>query len=389
MSLSLQLRPKLKQSLHFLAAFPTDSFIGKIADRMACGLAIILRSMFYLFKTQEDWKFFGDSFDVLAQYSVGRVLVFDGIASTIEYAVPAFPKGENEDIGLEEYEDILEEKKTLSLAACASLQRVLFKYVYGAYKKDISFCLPAMVCLDRTYKHMVKLILIRKSHQDPDADLDTVPDKELWYRVAIAMYSVCASPGAKISEEGLAASRRHIITSIFMGEIPDEKWIALLRTMITKQPPIGDIYARVHTFSLLGQLMLRLFPLMTKRENNWKKLTEITKDIVVIADSNLKAGKEGGKETRNLFKFTVKMVTELVDQLSSPSFGGEQRYCAWASETFAKVLDKWGALPKSKQLKQTDETKANGEGKANGNGIIQEATLIKGKRDATNLSGTV
>ena len=33
MSLSFQLRPKLKQSLHFLAAFPTDSFIGKIEKK--------------------------------------------------------------------------------------------------------------------------------------------------------------------------------------------------------------------------------------------------------------------------------------------------------------------------------------------------------------------
>lgn len=379
----MQLRPKLKASLYFLPAFPTDIFIGKIADRMACGLAIILRSMYFLFKSQEEWKFFGDSFDVLAQYSVGRLLVFDGIASTIEFAVPELPKGENEDIGLEEYEDMLEEKKTLSLAACASLQRVMFKYVYGAYRKDTSFCLPGMVCLERTYKHMVKLILIRQSAKDPDADLETVPDKDLWYRVAVAMYSVCASPAAKASEEGMHASRRHLITSIFMEEIPDDKWVALLKTMISKQPPVTDVASRVNTFSLLGQLMLRLFPIMTRREKNWKVLTEITKEIIIIADANLKAGKEGGKETRTLFVFTVKIVTELANQLSSPTFGGEKRYCAWSSETFIKVLEKWGATGGvSKYKKLTEKAAPLAEPKA-------EATLVKGERDATKLSGTV
>lgn len=377
----MQLRPKLKSSLYFLPALPTDTFIGFIADRMACGLAIILRSMYFLFKSNEEWKFFGDSFDVLAQYSVGRLLVFDGIASTVEFAVPDFPKGENEDVGLEEYEDILEEKKTLSLAACASLQRVMFKFVYGAYKKDTSFCLPAMVCLERTYKHMVKLILIRQSSKDPDADLETVPDKDLWYRVAVSMYSVCGAPAAKSSEEGLHAARRHLITSIFMEEIPDDKWVALLKTMISKQPPVTDVASRVNTFSLLGQLMLRLFPIMTRREKNWKVLTEITKDIIIIADANLKAGKEGGKETRTLFVFTVKIVTELANQLTSPTFGGEKRYCAWASETFIKVLEKWGAtggVSKNKKLTEKASEEAP-----------EAATLVKGERDATKLSGTV
>jgi len=387
------LRPKLKASLRFLPAFPTDSFIGKIADRMACGLAIILRSMFYLFKSPEEWKFFGDSFDVLAQYSVGRTLVFDGIASTIEFAVPEFPKGDNDDIGLEEYEDILEEKKTLSLAGCGALQRVLFKYIYGAYKKDITFCLPAMVCLERTYRHMTKLILLRQNQKDPDADLETVPDKDLWYRVAVAMFSVCASPGEKASLEGLATSRRHLVTSIFMEEIPDDKWLALLKTMISKQPPIEEVTARNNSFSLLGQMMIRLFPIMTKREKNYQVLTQITKDIILLADENMKAGKEGGKEKRKLFVVTVKIVTEVVNQLSSPTFGGDKRYCVWASETFVKVLEKWGAvggLEKNKALTQKkDRSKSEEPLAASEEEAPKEADLVKGERDVTQLSGAV
>jgi len=305
-----------------------------------------------------------------------------------EFAVPELPKDDSEDVGIEEYEDILEEKKTLSLAACGSLQRVLFKYIYGAYKKDITFCLPAVVCLERTYKHMTKLILIRQSHKDPDADLDSVPDVDLWYRVAVAMFSVCASPGEKASLEGLASSRRHLITSIFMEEIPDDKWVSLLKTMISKQPSLDEVNARVNTFSLLGQMMIRLFPIMTKREKNFQVLTQITKDIIIIADENLKAGKEGGKEKRNLFVVTVKIVTEIVNQMSSPTFGGDKRYCAWAIETFIKVLEKWGAtggLEKNKALTQKRASmKTAAQTQA-----PKEATLVKGDRDVTKLSGAV
>jgi hypothetical protein len=390
----LQLRPKLKASLKLLPAFPTDSFIGRIADRMACGLAIILRSMYYQFKSPEEWKFFGDSFDVLAQYSVGRTLVFDGIASTIEFAVPEFPKDETEDIGIEEYEDILEEKKTLSLPACKALQRVLFKFIYGAYKKDVTFNLSAMVCLERTYMHMTKLIMIHQSHKDPDADLETVPDKDLWYRVAIATFSVCASPDEKASLEGMTAARRHIIFSIFMEEISDEKWITLLKTMISRQPSIGNVTCRVNTFSLLGQMMIRLFPIMTRREKNFKALTQITKDIIIIADENLKAANEGGKERRNLKIVTVKIVTEIVNELSSPTFLGDRRYSAWASETFVKLLTTWGALgglAKNRALTQKRESiKTEEPAPAPEEATVtKKVTSVKAKRDPTKLSGAL
>jgi len=269
---------------------------------------------------------------LLASVRLGRTLTFDGIASTIEYAVPQL---ETDD--LEAYEEKLKEKPTLSLQASAAMQRILFKYVYGTYQRDFSYAIPAMICLEKTYKHMVQLILIRRSNEDPDADLDSVPDTDLWQRVAIALYSVCKSPEADVSKQGMESCQRHL-TSIFMEEIPDDKWIAVLRAMTTKPPPVNADRSRMNTFSLLGQMMIRLFPIMTVREDNWKVLTEITKNVVIIADENMQSSREG----RPLFDFTGKIVANLVHQMASPNFGGEKRYCIWASETFAKCLDKNG-----------------------------------------------
>jgi len=127
---------------------------------------------------------------------------------------------------------------------------------------------------------------------------------------------------------------------------------------------------------------------MTRRKQNWKDLTEITKGIILIADENLRAGKEGGKATRAMYVFIVKIVTELANQLASPSFGGEKRYCAWASETFAKVLDKYGAAKGITNRRKTDPGAAP-EAEEGASPSKNDATLVKGERDATALSGAV
>lgn len=313
---------------------------------MACGLAIILRSSYNLFKAPDDWRFTGDIFDILAMYRIARGLTFDGIASTIEFAVPDL---QTED--LEEYEAKLKEKPTLSLMGSASLQRVLFKLAHGTYEGDQTLAVPAMVCIEKTYKHMVQLTLIKQNNEDPDADLESVPDKEVWYKVALALYSVCCSPDHEVSKQGFEACQRHFL-GIFMEEVPDEKWMGVLKTMTTKQPPISSPLSRINTYSLLGQMMVRLFPIMSVREVNWKDLTEITKNAIVISDENMQNSYKG----EPLFNYTVKIVANIYTEMASPNFGGEKRYCAWASDTFKKALEKNGAVKNKKKGKSNDTT---------------------------------
>lgn len=278
-----------------------------------------------------------DTFDVLARFEIGRSLTFDGIASTIEFAVPQL---ETED--LEVYEEKLKETRTLSLQASSALQKILFRFMDGSYDGDYLLAVPAMLCLEKTYKHMVQLILIRQSKQDPDRDLDSVPDKELWHRVGDALYSVCASSDQETSKQGLESCQRHFM-SIFMDEIPDEKWLAILNSMTDFQPRVKDEASRVNTLSLMGQMMIRLFPIMTKREANFHGLTEITKNVVIIADENMQDG------SKPLFDLTAKIVTGLGKQISSPDFGGDKRYCKWASDTFLKTLKKNNVMVKKKK----------------------------------------
>lgn len=330
--------------MYLLPKLPRSTFVAFVADRMACGLAIILRSSYHLFKPPDDWRFAGDIFDILAVYRNARGLTFDGIASTIEFSVPDL---QTED--LEEYEAKLKEKPTLSLMGSSHLQRVLFKLAHGTYEGDRTLAVPALVCIEKTYKHMVQLTLIKQSHEDPDADLESVPDKEVWHKVAVALYSVCRSPDPEVSKQGFEACQRHFV-GIFMEEVPDEKWIDVLKIMTTKQPPIASPLSRINTFSLLGQMMVRLFPIMSVREKNWKDLTEITKNAIVIADENMQNSYKG----EPLFNYTVKIVANIYTEMASPNFGGEKRYCAWASDTFKKALEKNGAVKNKKKGKDND-----------------------------------
>ena len=321
-------------SLDLISAFPKP-FLGHIADRTACGLAIIWRTHFTLFDSPSDLKLVGDMFNTLAHFPLGRGLIFDGIASTIEFTLPSSSIS-----NILEYEEKVKEKATLSIATCATLQRVLFIFMNGSYERDSSLAVPAILCVDKLYKHVVQLLLIDQKN-DPihrKRELSSVPNLDLWYNVAVAHYSVCTNSNEKISKKGLEACQRHVFISD-MTEVPDSKWTTLINTMIAKQPPIGSGMARINSLSMIAQLMVKSFPSMAKREDNRKVLTELTKKVAAIADENMR-----GRESPDiLFDLTVTIVTHLAVQLGNSKSGGEKRFRKWASDTFSKVLERNGA----------------------------------------------
>jgi len=346
------MRQQLQTSLSLISAFPKP-FLAHIADRTACGLAIIWRSSFSLFNTPRDLKLIGDMFNTLAHFKLGRGLIFDGIASTVEFTLPS-----SSITNILEYEDKVRQKATLTIPACATLQRVLFNFIYGESERDFSLAVPAMLLVEKLYKHVVQLMLIDQKN-DPihnqDHELFSIPDLELWYGNSIAFYSVCTNPDEKRSKNGLEACQRHIFIAD-MTEVPDSRWTGLINNMINKQPPIKSVMSRVNSLSLIAQLMVKLFPSMTTRESNWKVLTELTKKVSNIAGENMK----NRCSPDVLFDLTVTIVTHLSVQLGSAKFGGDKRYCKWASDSFSKILALNGA-PETKQVKDKNDDDTNND----------------------------
>jgi hypothetical protein len=277
----------------------------------------------------------------LASFRLGRGLTFDGIASTIENALPDASIS-----NILAYEDRVKESPTLSIGACVALQRVLFKYIYGAYEGDFSLAVPAMVCVEKTYHHVVQLMQIAQKNDpkiDPELELPSVPDLEMWQRISVAFYSICNNTDREISKKGLQGCIRHIFVSD-LSEIPDKRWVALFNTMTLKQAPVSACTARVNTLTMIAQLMIKVFPDMTLRQENWEILTEVTKQVVEIADFNMGSRKAEDPDSEELFELTAIVVTHLAAQLASPKFGGERRYCKWASDSFVKILQKHNAM---------------------------------------------
>lgn len=344
------MRQQLQNSLSLVLAFPKP-YLKHIADRTACGVAIIWRSSFSLFNKPNDLKLIGDMFNTFSHFPLGRGLIFDGIASTIEFTLP-----KSSISNILEYEEKVREKPTLTVPACATLQRILFQFIYGEYERDFSLAGPAMRCVEKLYKHVVQLMLIDQKN-DPiygkDQELPSVPDLNLWYTISNAFYRSCTNPDEKLSKQGLEACQRHIFNPD-MTEIPDSKWTDLINNMISMRPPTISVMPRINALSIIAQIMVKLFPSMTSRESNWKALTELTKKVANMADENM--AKRNSPDM--LFDLTVTIVTHLSVQLGSPKFGGDKRYCKWGSDSFSKILEKNGA---SKANMIAKENSANGD----------------------------
>mmetsp|Transcript_6105 Transcript_6105/g.17325 ORF Transcript_6105/g.17325 Transcript_6105/m.17325 type:complete len:1646 (-) Transcript_6105:192-5129(-) len=329
------MREQLLTSLALIPTFPKP-FLGHIADRTACGLAIIWRSYFSLFESQKDLQLIGDLFCALTDFELGRGLIFDGVASTIEFALP-----DSSISNILEYEEKIKEKDSFSIPACATLQRVLSTYIFGDFQEDFSITFPAMVCVEKLYNHVVQLMVIDKKNDpmhDPEIELPCVPDLELWHGVSVAFYTACINNNEEISKKGLEACQRHMFVPD-LTEIPDTKWTAFVNTMINKQPPLSSQMSRVNSLSIIAQLMVKIFPSMTSRKSNFEPLTESTKNVVKVANENM----QDRRSPDMLFDLTVTIVTHLAIQLASSKFGGDERYCKWASDLFVKVLENNGA----------------------------------------------
>jgi hypothetical protein len=306
---------------------------------MACGLAIIVQSSFAYFNTAEDWKFIGNIFDTLAHYPTARGLVFDGIASTVEAAVPEPVVEEIHPEALRQFEAQLNSKPALSIPAATEFQKVLFKFMYAAYQKDFSLQAPAILCLEKVLSHLARMqMVLQLDDRSRAAPPDAVPDKEMWQRFAVGLFNAMGSYDQETCQTAYDCFQRNIMTTP-VEQITDEKWLSLLKVISTKQAPLQYDNTRVKTFTTFGFVLLFVTPELTQEKENWKPLTELTKQFAIMADENLKKGR-GSKE---LFEKTISTVTTMSNVMGSREFQGERRYSKWASDSLFTVLEKNGA----------------------------------------------
>lgn len=307
------------------------SFIRVIADRLACGMAIILRASFHFFETANEWTFMGDTLDMLANFSISRELVFDGIASTLEYAIPSIRDADQAE----------DDRPKISLDACESLSRILIRFTLGFYKGDLSLTIPAMLCLEKVYRFKADMLLKSLSNDEQPIDATCgVPDKEFWQNVAVAVYSVCRSPDPESSKHGLDCFRR-VILRTRADHIPDDKWIAVLYLMVNKQPPLAAEASRGNTYALLGHLLTSVLPSISKNKEVKDDLVDLINQVAALTNENLLQCRHGSASP--LFEKTLQTATYLSNHMMSDEWGGDSAFSSWASETILTELERAGA----------------------------------------------
>jgi hypothetical protein len=343
---NLQMRPHLRASLHLITMVLPKSFLKHIADRMACGLAIILRASYHYFETPNEWAFMGDTLDMLANYSSARLFVFDGIASTVEFALPESSDYDDDDGDVGDRPIMLKD-------ATEALARILIRFVLGFYQGDMTLTVPAMLCLEKVYRHKVDLLLQAQAPVGTKDENDTAaakvldsttaaPDKDFWQNVAVAVYSVCRSSDSEVSDHGLQCYQRIICTTA-VSEIPDEKWIAIMYLMVNKQPPVVADISRANTFDVLGQLMMAVVPELSHRPDNYDDLVDLISQVSGLARENLRDRQGRRGNVSPLFEKTVQIVTYISNYMLTDEWKGEPEFSAWASETLLAELEKVGA----------------------------------------------
>lgn len=280
----------------------------------------------------------GDTLDALANYSSSRVFVFDGIASTVEFSLPNTDSDRQHNCS--KY-DVLDGDRPpkMSKEACAALSRILTRFVLGFYQADSTLTVPAMLCLEKVYRHKVVLLLQDQLSKDdlPSINsLSMVPDKDFWQNIAVALYSVCRSPDSESSSEGVECFRRVILRTA-VDQVPEEKWIAVMYLMANKQPPLAAEVSRGNTFYVLGHLLVRVLPHLSHNQDNREDLEDLLVQYASLAEENLRHSRRG-----KLFDKTLQTLTYITDYMISDDWKGEKAFTAWANETLVKELDRTG-----------------------------------------------
>ena len=366
---------------------------------MSCGLAIILRASYPYFEDQQEWSFMDDMLDALAHYETSRVFVFDGIASTVEYAMPNFNPNSNvplsscylaTDTSTSSFTELNENAlgripPCFSMEACNVLSRILIRFVLNYYHGDQSLMTPAMLCLEKVYRRKVEILLTQHQRQkqlllsdesitnipstitpslhttstntpSSNTNIDIVsnaPDPELWQNVAVAVYSVCRSPDPDASTIATKCFRR-IVLRTSIDQIEHSVWVTMLFLMVHKQPTTTSEVSRANTFSVLGQLMLRIVPSLSHRAEYREDMEEFIVQFAALAEENIQSSlsshhyrehsepshhRRSAIATSIMFDKTVQTITYICNHILSDGWNGDREFSIWMNEALLNPLE--------------------------------------------------
>uniref|UniRef100_A0A7S1ZBD9 SEC7 domain-containing protein n=1 Tax=Ditylum brightwellii TaxID=49249 RepID=A0A7S1ZBD9_9STRA len=332
------MRQYLKSSLKLLADLPME-FVKHISDRLACGMAIILRGRFCQLETSDEWNLVGDLLDRAAHFRSGRRFVFDGIASSVDYALCPLPEvGSKSTDVLDAVEN---DGVKVTYEGGYILVKLLTYFVFGKYDGDISMRRLAMPRLEKMYWILFHMSVDHSAVDEHNKPMEgMVPDEELWQIVASAFHECSLSDNLDTSRQGVGCMRRFLLTTK-PDSMSDVGWITILYSLSSRRPSVEADDVRIEYCDLLGKILLLLLPKLSQRSENWDELTAIVKQTAEVFGENLRAGRRGNVSP--LFESTVQTVTNMCNVMSLSEFDGGAGFSQWAGEALLAELEKVGA----------------------------------------------
>lgn len=298
------MRPLLLESLEMLANAP-EFLMRQIGDRVACGVAIILRGSYATLESEVEWLLMRKLLDI-AKFESGRKIMFDGIASCIDFELNAHSEAQFGlgTIGQKLFLDVLKE------------------FVAGAYDGDTSLRIPAMNFMQALFY-----------------SFSLSENEIMWQNVAFSFYEACLSTHLETAKHAIECLQKLIFTTE-VDAVSEAMWLTLYTEIIIARPPsLTRTKVRTSCLIILSRSLLITTPkLITDSKENWEAMADIITGVASMVRENI-----SGRHDGILFESTVQHVTNMANVMALPEYDCGLGFSQWAADLLASELEQVGA----------------------------------------------
>lgn len=299
-----------------------------MSDRLACGMAIILRVSNHKLLKLHEWDLLGNLIGKGTNYEKSWRYALDGIASFTEQFICPSSSDAFDDNG----------EKVVPLQGVTMLADILLNFVNGGLPKGTAL-IEVLSCLER-------LCLSLMFHNQPSDDVSfpsSALPLDLWKRIVLVFYDAFTSSESEASRQAMEYLQQITLTQQ-VNAISKDTWIQLLDQVLSKQPKIDDFDRRIRAGEFIGKALLMTVPELSNDDENWDKLAVIITKFSDFISESLQAGRRNSR-TSTLFESTVQNTTNLsnVFYFLAESKDQPSEFLNWVGGTLLIELEKFGA----------------------------------------------
>jgi hypothetical protein len=289
----------------------------RIANRIGCALAILLRGYISVLNKADVWILIRDLLAKTCHKSCSRAseFIFEGVASCVADCVVSV------------------QETALSQDSAMLLLNILIHFVDGAYGQ-ISFVGEALDLLDTVYSY----ITLVENGEAMKMSAGVQP----WLRIGQVLYKNIFHEDVLVAKKALDFLHKNLLAS--RPEISHDEWLSMLDLLTARFPSVTNQSIRIKSFELLCAILLSVVPCLSRLSAaDDEALADFVRAMSKCCRENLRAGRNGS--VTPLFESTLEQVINVINvlTLASSSNNGENKFCSWCAEKLYFELEQVGA----------------------------------------------